>query len=151
MKGFSLIELLVVILLLGILATIVFPNFTSLKDHSKTVEAKTALASLARSEQSYFFANGEYSDDLEKIDFNFEPSFYRIGFASSSGKKTYRGPSGVRTSVHQNCRLTSNGFKAGSSNDESLTNFTIEQKGCLRELTKGSHDCNRPIEPKKCL
>ena len=154
MKAFSLIELLIVIALMGILAVIVIPNFTYLKGHSKTAEAKTALASLFRSEQSYFFTNGEYSDDLDEINFHFKPSFYLIGFgktlSSDSSIKIYRG-SGVTKALHKTCSLTATGFKAGSSNDEQLTNFRINHKGCLRELVKGTNNCNRAINPKVCL
>ena len=154
MRAFSLIELLIVIALMGILAAIVIPSFTYLKDHSKTAEAKTALASLFRSEQSYFFANGEYSDNLDEINFHFEPSFYLIGFGKTSSSdpsiQIYRGY-GVTQALHKNCSLNVAGFQAGSSNDEKLTNFTVNHKGCLRELIKGTNNCNRAVSPKVCL
>ena len=153
MKAFSLIELLIVIALLGILAVVIIPNFTNLKQNSKTVEAKTALAGLFRKEQSYFFANGEYTDDLDEIGFNFEPNFYLIGFGESSGTgiKIYKGPSSITSPLSKNCKLTAVGFKAGSSNDEKLTNFRINHKGCLRELVTGTNNCNRAVSPKVCL
>ena len=146
---------MIVISLLGILSVIVIPNFTNLKDHSKTAEAKSALASLARNEQSYFFINGEYSDDLNEINFHFEPSFYRVGFGktnkSDPDKQIYRGPAGVKTSLSENCYLTPNLFDAGSSNDMNISNFTINELGCLRELKKGEKSCSQPKTPKVCL
>ena len=155
MKAFSLIELMLIIALLGILALVVIPNFTSLKQKSKTVEAKTALVSLFRKEQSYFFTNAEYSDDLDEIGFNFDLYFYLVGFGKSSGSSShiqiYRGPTGVTTPVHKSCRLKAVGFKAGSSNDEKITNFTINHKGCLRELKAGTNSCNQPVKPEVCL
>ena len=157
MRAFSLIELLLVVVLLGILAAIVFPNFHSLTQNSKTAEAKTALAALYRKEQSYFFVNGEYSTNLDKIGFYFEPNFYLIGFSENSdpsdpSAQIHRGPAGV-TPLHRQCKilLTPLGFRAGSSNDEDLTNFRINHKGCLRELKEGSNNCDRPVAPKVCI
>ena len=157
MKAFSLIELLLVVALLGILAMVVFPNFTNLKQHSKTAEAKTSLASLYRKEQSYFFVNGEYSDDLDVIGFHFEPNFYLIGFGANSSsdpnRQIYRGPADAKTPLHTQCKLslTPPGFKAGSSNDEGLINFRINHKGCLRELKAGTNNCTKAVSPKVCL
>ncbi|MCY4320875.1 MAG: prepilin-type N-terminal cleavage/methylation domain-containing protein [Bdellovibrionaceae bacterium] len=161
MKAFSLIELLVVISIMGILALVVFPNFTSLKQGSKSAEAKTGLASLARSEQAYFFKTGEYTDDLDELGFYFEPSFYVIGFGktnTSPPPNIYRGPNEIArvAPISDDCelKLSKDKFFASSSNNEKLTNFRITERGCLRQFKDFQIKCqddNAIVSPRVCL
>jgi len=57
-KGFTLIELMIVVAIIGILAAIAIPNFLTYQCKSKQSEAKTNLGAIANSEESY---NAEYS------------------------------------------------------------------------------------------
>ncbi len=52
-KGFTLIELMIVVAIIGILAAIAIPNFLSYQCKSKQSEAKTNLGAIANSEESY--------------------------------------------------------------------------------------------------
>ncbi len=57
-KGFTLIELMIVVAIIGILAAIAIPNFLKFQAKSKQSEAKTNLKAIYTAETSYF---GEYS------------------------------------------------------------------------------------------
>jgi type IV pilus assembly protein PilE len=59
--GFSLIELMVVVLIAGILASIALPAYQSQIRKSRRTEAKTALLDLAGREERYFSTNNAYS------------------------------------------------------------------------------------------
>jgi type IV pilus assembly protein PilA len=59
-KGFTLVELLVVIVVIGILAAIVIAKFTSAKEAAYIASMKTDLRNLAVYEQTYATDNGAY-------------------------------------------------------------------------------------------
>ncbi len=68
-KGYSLTELLVVLIIVGILVLIALPNLLPLITKAKTVEAKQHLSHLYTLEKSYFYMNSKYSADIELIDY----------------------------------------------------------------------------------
>ncbi len=59
-KGFTLIELMIVVAIIGILAAIAIPNFLSFQLKSKTAEGKTNLAAIRTAEESYYAELGSY-------------------------------------------------------------------------------------------
>ncbi len=61
-KGFTLIELMIVVAIIGILAAIAIPNFLKFQAKSKQSEAKTNLKAVYTAETSYFGENNSYSD-----------------------------------------------------------------------------------------
>jgi type IV pilus assembly protein PilA len=59
-QGFTLVELIVVIVVIGILAAIVIAKFTNAKESAYIASMKTDLRNLAVYEQSYATDNGAY-------------------------------------------------------------------------------------------
>jgi type IV pilus assembly protein PilE len=57
-RGFTLIELMVVVIIATILLSIAIPSYMSQVRQSRRTEAKTALLDLAGREESYFATNG---------------------------------------------------------------------------------------------
>ena len=66
-KGFTLIELMIVVAIIGILAAIAIPNFLKFQCKSKQSEAKTNLAGIFTSEKSFFGEYNTYASDLVSI------------------------------------------------------------------------------------
>ncbi len=81
-KGFTLIELMIVVAIIGILAAIAIPNFLAYQARSRQAEARTNLGAVFVSEVAFFGENNRYSD------------FATIGYtlAGASNMYTYRSP-----------------------------------------------------------
>jgi len=79
-RGFTLIELMIVVAIIGILAAIAIPNFLQFQLRSKTGEAKTNLAAIRTAEEGYF---AEFN--------NYVPANQTPGSAVGSNKRVWSG------------------------------------------------------------
>jgi type IV pilus assembly protein PilA len=81
-KGFTLIELMIVVAIIGILAAIAIPNFLRYQAKSRQSEAKTNLGAVFVAETSYFGEQSRYG------------SFNEVGWVltGTSNRYTYMGP-----------------------------------------------------------
>ncbi|MCF6252985.1 MAG: type II secretion system GspH family protein [Methylococcaceae bacterium] len=64
MKGFTLVELLIVVIILAILAAIVVPQFASTTDDAKLSALDTTLSNMRAAIDLYYQQHGEYPGDL---------------------------------------------------------------------------------------
>lgn len=82
MKAFSLPELLVVLVIIGILVLIALPNLMPLISKAKSVEAQQQLIFLHSLQQSYFFTHSKYASSLDEIGFEQQPLITEEGTAN---------------------------------------------------------------------
>jgi type IV pilus assembly protein PilE len=72
LKAFTLTELLVVLIIIGILVLIAIPNLMPLISRARSAEAQMQLGTLHQLETTYFYMYTRYTDDFEEL--GFEPS-----------------------------------------------------------------------------
>jgi type IV pilus assembly protein PilA len=68
-KGFTLIELMIVVAIIGVLAAIAIPNFIKFQARSKQSEAKANLKALFTAEKAYYAEKDKYSPIVGQIGF----------------------------------------------------------------------------------
>ena len=66
-KGFTLLELIVVIIILGILATLGFTQYTKMVEKGRTAEAKAILGQLRSAQVAYYQEYGSYATAVANL------------------------------------------------------------------------------------
>lgn len=67
-RGFTLVELAIVIVIIGVLASFGVPRFRDAVERSKAGESFSYLASVRSSQERYAALNGTYADELTDLD-----------------------------------------------------------------------------------
>jgi len=78
--GFSLVELAVVVVIIGVLAAFAVPRFRSSVERSKAAEAFNYLAAVQASQERYHARQSTYADDLDVLDIKLtSPKYFSVG------------------------------------------------------------------------
>lgn len=73
LAGFTLVELLVVVTLIGILALISLPRFSRTREKAYRSQMQTALRTLVTAQEAYFDTYYQYSADIAGLDQSVTP------------------------------------------------------------------------------
>ena len=87
-KGFTLIELMIVVAIIGILAAIAIPNFLNYQCKSKQSEAKQSLGTIAKNQEAYLAEFDKYADTSKKLGFAVKGSTQRYTYSYNTVSKT---------------------------------------------------------------
>ena len=69
-KGYTLVELMVVVIIVAILGMIGLPSYRAYMIRSQRTEAKDALVRLAANQEKFYFQNRTYTADLDRLGFD---------------------------------------------------------------------------------
>ncbi len=70
MRGVSLLELMIVVIVVGILASIAYPNYLDFVARGKRNEAKAALLQIATNQERWYLNNNTYTPNLNEVGVN---------------------------------------------------------------------------------
>ena len=70
-RGFTLVELLIVVVIIGLLATIAIPKFANTKEKAYIASMKSDLRNLATAEEAFFYDSAKYTTNLALLN-NFQ-------------------------------------------------------------------------------
>jgi type IV pilus assembly protein PilA len=68
-KGFTLVELLIVVVVIGILAAIAIPKFQNTKGKGYAATIKSDIRNLTSMQEDYFYFNETYASTLNQLSF----------------------------------------------------------------------------------
>jgi type IV pilus assembly protein PilE len=91
-RGFTLIEITIVLLLIGILAAIAVSTYRGMTYKARMTQAKTVLDHLTKTEATYFSDHDRYTDNVVLLDFDpVKYDYYRVSVVLDNDAKDYKG------------------------------------------------------------
>jgi type IV pilus assembly protein PilE len=130
-RGFTLIELMIVVAIVAILAMVAFPSYMESMRKSRRAEAKTALLDLAARQERYFTTHNAYTDRPD-----------HLGYGSAAFPIDVRSGSTAYYRLHIDVEEGSSGWTATAEPTESQRadrcgSYTIDHLG-IQGVTDGS-------------
>src|SRR5688572_9653384 len=120
MRGVTLIELMVVIMVLAILASIAVPSYRRFLLRSQRTEAMRALMQAQTAQEKFFLQNNMYSDDLTGA-----PAAGGLGLLTTTDTGTYD----LALEATAATFTVTATAKDGQRQDEDCLEFSINQAG----------------------
>lgn len=126
-RGFTLIEVMIVVAIVGILAAIAYPSYQSSVRKSHRVDGKAALTQVAALQEKWFFQHNQYTADLKgglKLDSSPE-GYYALNVQN--------GPCGNTTG----CFLLVATATGAQESDTECYTLTLDNTGAKHSYAKG--------------
>jgi len=129
MRGVTLLELMIVVVIIGILTAIAYPSYRQYAAKAKRNEAKAALLQIATLQERFYLSNNTYTLDMTNL-----------GFATAGGHIT--GSKSYQVDVTFADTNTFQAIAAYQNADEELgkcSSFTIDGAGVKNSMP--NNDC----------
>lgn len=128
-RGFTLIELMIVVVIIGVIAAIAYPAYQDQVRKSRRSEAKSTLTDAAARMEKYYMDNKTYNTtDLTKLGYNTTPymttnGYYQVSVVAATTTATAYELQAVAQS------------KGGQNQDSGCTTMKLDSQG--RKLPAG--------------
>ena len=111
--GFSLMEVMIVVVIIGILAALAYPTLEKYLKIARQTEAKTNLSAIYTAQKIYFTLNQSYTKDINELDLSLAQGLYTYTIQDAS-TSTFKAQA-----------------EGNIDDDEALDIWTIEQNKIL--------------------
>jgi len=87
-RGFTLMEIMIVVAIIGLLAGLAFPSYMDYLRKSRRSDARSLLMQIVSKEEQYFMDNRTYTNDFQNLGYpnsasvTSENNFYTVTFAT---------------------------------------------------------------------
>lgn len=125
--GFTLTELLIALVIIGILVLLALPNLMPLISKAKGTEAQLQLEHVYTLQKNYYYMHSKYSSDLKEIDFE------QAKLATEGGAANYKIEITESSTKTFSARAIS---VVDFDNDGTMNMWEINQDKNLKETTK---------------
>lgn len=127
-EGFTLVELMIVVAIIGVLSAVAVPNFKKYQAKAKSSEAKVQLAAAYTAEQAFYGDFGIYANCLAYM--GYDPAneilsrYYMVGFnAAGTAISSAAAASAVNSGLSSECITTTPGSEAWIANSDGFSRF----------------------------
>ena len=164
-KGFTLVELMIVVAIIGVLASIAIPNFTKFQARSKQAEPRANLKALFVAERSYFSERDSFSSSMSDVGFIPERgNRYMIAAGGSSlsprttaaenvlpghngfAVDTYKGFGAITSAATTNLTASANATSAGTCALSTTGCVSTGNNGAFEGVAAGNVDNDATID-----
>lgn len=136
-QGFTLMELMITVAIIGIISAIAMPSYTKYVIKTKRTDAKVALMTIAQKQESFFVQNMSYAQNLTTLGFptdviNSENDNYSVQVVSAI-------PANCNTAGNPACtafNIEAAPFSASQRKDHDCIRFRLSNTG-LRGVSTG--------------
>lgn len=139
-RGFTLIELMIVVVVVAILAAIAFPAYRDYVIRSNRATAKSMLTQVADRQEQFYVANKRYSITLVALGYPSDPFF-----VGRNGGATAAGGNAIYTVSLENTGITTFTVAADVANqqaeDTRCTRFMLAHTGQRTATGTAAADC----------
>ena len=117
-RGFTLIELTIVVLLIGILAAIAVSTYRMMTNKARMTQAKTVLDHLTKTQAIYYSDHDRYTDNVILLDFDpVKYPYYNVSVLLDNDARNYLGiATGVGVMAGDSWTITKDGVPVQADN-----------------------------------
>lgn len=137
--GFTLIELMIVVAVVGILAAIAYPSYIDHVRKARRVDAKAALTEVAQKLEAFYARNASYTTDLTGIGYP-NANWNNVPTNVPNNQRYYRVrviPAGGPCPSITNCYRLQATPRLDQTNDD-VTDYRLRSNGMKRRKKNGT-------------